>query len=106
MKSSELIRSAVDQHLKHSMSDVGTRFMCWCIVKHQNPMVDFETLESRNLYFWIDRLPTQSKMICDILDEDVDYDILYSDFPSYEEAQDVRFMYSEFLALYFEDLGD
>lgn len=95
MKTSEFIRAAVDNYLAVTLEEYDgkrkCRGICACLDK-------------------LDPASEQRNAIALMIQEEVDGNgfLLFAAFDKeeFKEQQCIRFMYSEFLALYFEDQGD
>ena len=101
MKSSEIIRKAIDNHLEYRPwvdEEHMAHWLCWCVVlafpNHQKT----GCLRER-----IIRLPQKYQVICDILERETAF---YPTDCDFDEKQQMRYMYADFLAYYFEDMGD
>lgn len=100
MKTSEAIRIAVDKYLYDGNSpcdDMSTRYLCWCIVKAAGVLQVYESLDTLQ-----EQLPLNLRLLSHEMHKEV---VDLWKLPE-EERQPLRFMYAEFLALYYEDLGD
>lgn len=113
MKTSEILRKAIDSHLssyKLSTAEYldrwykGTeiRYLCWAILLAAGKDVNVDDGLDCNV-------KCQSAQIRDlihIIDSETRFfsiDVFGIDF---EEIQQMRYMYADFLAYYFEDFGD
>lgn len=119
MKTSEVIRKAINNHLMHEqlnkveydnqMQQHKLPYLCWAIVfAHLGDRTNIEAGLPNN----IKALPEKLKEVVAIINEEVTLFTLFSDYGAttsksdYEELQQIRYMYADFLAYYFEDQGD
>lgn len=103
MKTSEFIRAAVDNWLAANFGDYTienkSRGLCRCFEKEYGNV-------GPDPYYWRDH-PDLVECINDELRESSPwlFQITYDE-KEFAEQQAMRFMFAEFLALYFEDMGD
>lgn len=107
MKTSEVLRSAVDNHLAVSNRrydrTTHSEYLCWCVI-HEFMMPS----ANPDLDWHIRQLPKKFQDLCGMMSSDLCFSMLYSErgYSLPTNVQELRFMYAEFLALYFEDMGD
>lgn len=95
MKTSEYIRECVDKFLAADASyRDGHTFLCCCFRNRRARLIGDDYSRSAILCLIRENLPRNSLIL----------DVTYSHDGSV--AQQERFMFAEFMALYFEDLGD
>lgn len=116
MKTSEVIRKAINNHLMHEqlnkveynnqMQQCKLPYLCWAIVF---ACFGNSTNIGAGLHNNVEALPKKLKEVVAIINKEV---TLFSEYASvtsksdYEELQQIRYMYADFLAYYFEDQGD
>ena len=102
MKTSQAIRQAVDNQLNHpnitfDYTKDRSDYLCWCIVQ------EFGCKPFKSLATEITKLTANLQEVCRIFELETAFGHVEV---SYRELQEMRFMYAEFLALYYEDQGD
>lgn len=101
MKTSTFIRNSIDKYLhpeNNLTSGWNSPYLCDCLEFYE------EHPEVANSSEIIDRFK-QLLREDGVLGFGLEYNLRRSGISS-EEGQGIRFMYAEFIALYFEDLGD
>lgn len=105
MKTSEIIRNAIDTQLS-TINNVNwicfkepAPYLCWAIVQS---LIEEPKIDGLNLPGCIELLPDQAKELLKIIEEETQFFIHTPN----ERVQQMRYMYADFLAYYFEDMGD
>lgn len=113
MKTSEILRKAIDNHLssdKLSTTEYldrlykGTEicYLCWAILFAAGKDVNVDD----GLDYNVKRQSDQIRDLIHIIDSETGFILIDRFGVSFEEIQQMRFMYADFLAYYFEDFGD
>lgn len=104
MKNSVLIRSAVSNHLRlmdEPEKEVGkAHYLCWAIILECGGKLYYLPRE-------LSKIPPKAQKLCELISAEVGF--LFQPINNKNDEinrQHQRAMYAEFLALYFEDLGD
>lgn len=105
MKTSQLIRSAVANHLKlldEPIKEIGkVHHICWAIILQSGGKIP------STLPVELAKLPQKTRELCLLISAETEFISQVIESENDEiNRQHQRAMYAEFLALYFEDLGD
>lgn len=104
MKNSVLIRSAVSNHLRlmdEPEKEVGkAHHLCWAIILECGGKLDCLPRE-------LSKIPPKAQKLCELISTETNFMFQRTATNNDEiNRQHQRAMYAEFLALYFEDIGD
>ena len=114
MKTSELLRKAIDNHLSSAASPDEYQelmndhhimpYLCWTIVFAALAWDDVDL--DGGLLLNVNRLSEKHRALICRIESETGFLSMHVDGTSCEEIQQMRYMYADFLAYYFDDMGD